>query len=146
MNLKTGAAAILLSIALGAPLSARPPQSDPPLADPAAVLRAMQAAWRARDAEGYLRHWRFPDDEARQREAAFLADRWRGEEALLSIETPLASPGAPGRVTASAQLFTVTEPRGRVAQIIYTLDRGPGGWAVTGREEVGDIDGLVHLS
>ena len=146
MNLKTGAAAILLLVALGASLSAGPRQAEPPVTDPASALRSMQAAWRARDAEGYLRHWRFPDDEARQRERAFLADRWRGEEALLSIEAPLAAAGAASRVTASAQVFTVTEPRGRVAQLIYTLDRGPGGWAVTGREEVGDIDGLVHLS
>jgi hypothetical protein len=62
------------------------------------------------------------------------------------VEAPLAAADSRGRVTASAQVFTVTEPRGRVAQMIYTLDRGPEGWAVVGREEVGDIDGLVHLS
>jgi hypothetical protein len=30
--------------------------------------------------------------------------------------------------------------------MIYTLEGGDAGWVVAGREEVGDIDGLVHLS
>jgi hypothetical protein len=64
---------------------------------------------------------------------------------VLTVQAPLGSPGG-SRVTASAQVFTVTEPRGTLGQMIYTLEGGDGGWAVVGREEVGDIDGLVHLS
>ncbi len=114
--------------------------------EPGQILAALQAAWRARDAQAYLRLWRFGDEDARRQERAFLVERWSAEEALLAVESPLAAAGTPRRVTASAQVFTVTEPRGRVAQMVYTLDHGPDGWAVVGREEVGDIDGLVHLS
>ena len=141
--MKTGGAAIL-SCLLGASAVASA-QADP-VSTPGAVLTGLHAAWRNRDAEAYLRLWRFPDEPARASEQRFLADRWRGEEAVLSIEAPIAAVGTPSRMTASGQVFTVSEPRARLAQIVYTVERGPEGWAVVGREEVGDIEGLVHLS
>ena len=146
MNLKTAAPAVLACVALASSGPAQQAAPGAPATEPRQTLDALQAAWRARDADAYLRLWRFGDEEARRQERAFLAERWSGEEAVLAVEAPLAAAGIPRRVTASAQVFTVTEPRGRVAQMIYTLDRGPDGWAVIGREEVGDIAGLVHLS
>ena len=140
------AAALLACLALMA-ADARAAAPGPPPADPGALLGALQAAWRAHDGDGYLRLWRLPDAATEDAERSFLIDAWRGEEAGLTVEAPLAAPGQAGRVTASAQVFTVSEPRARVAQMIYTLERAdPAGWAIIGREEVGDIDGLVHLT
>ena len=140
------AAAVFAGVALAASGAAREATPAPPVAEPAAVLAALQAAFRARDADAYLRLWRLADAPAEDAERSFLLESWRGDEAVLTIEAPLAAAGTPGRLTASAQLFTVSEPRARVAQMIYTLERGATGWAVAGREEVGDIDGLVHLT
>ena len=111
------------------------------------MLAALQAAWRARDAEAYLRLWRFDDEEARG-DGTDLPSSNGGAATRPSSPSRRPSPprATPRRVTASAQVFTVTEPRGRVVQMLYTLDHGPEGWAVVDREEVGDIDGLVHLS
>ena len=146
MKLKTAAAAVLACLALASSVHARDVEPDGPRGEPGPILTALQAAWAARDAEAYLRLWHFEDEDARRQERAFLVGSWSGDEAVLAVEAPLAAAGQPRRVTASAQVFTVTEPRGRVIQMIYTLDRGPEGWAVASREEVGDIDGLVHLS
>jgi peptidase M1-like protein len=146
VRVKTAAAFVLAGLAPSWSSFAQGTGPDSPTRSPGAVLVAMAEAWQARDADAYLRFWRFGDEEARTQERAFLAERWSGEEAVLAVETPLAVAGNPRRATASAQVFTVTEPRGRVAQMIYTFDRGPDGWAVIRREEVGDIAGLVHLS
>ncbi|PYQ22350.1 MAG: hypothetical protein DMF81_12485, partial [Acidobacteria bacterium] len=53
---------------------------------------------------------------------------------------------ARGSFKVSAQLFTLTEPRGRVEQWLFTLEGRDGRWVLAGREGVGLIDGLVHLS
>jgi len=146
VTLKVVAAAVLAGLALASSGPAQDAAPGGPATDPGRILAALQAAWQARDPEAYLRLWRFGDEDARRQERAFLVEHWSGEEAVLAVESPLAAAATPRRVTASAQVFTVSEPRGRLAQMVYTLDRGPEGWAVVGREEVGDIDGLVHLS
>ena len=106
----------------------------------------MAEAWNKRDAAAYLRHWRFASEDARRREQEFLAESWNGEEAIIALEPPRAAGDSNQRATAAVQVFTVQEPRGRLAQLLYTFDRGPEGWAVVDREEVGQIDGLRHLS
>src|SRR6187401_1608088 len=53
------AAAVALLAAVVSGESAEPAPSDP-RADPARVLAALDAAWRARDADAYLRLWRLP--------------------------------------------------------------------------------------
>lgn len=139
----------LAAAACGAALLALAPRSAGAQALPRTeveVLSGLRDSWRARDAEAYLRLWRFADDAAREAERHFLEARFAGDESLLDVASPLAQAGRPGRLTASASLFTVTEPRGRLTQMLYTLEFGPGGWAVTAREEIGQIDGLVHLS
>lgn len=142
---RRAAVVLLAGLALAPSSFAQGVQTDPS-ALPGSVVAALEAAWAARDAEAYLRLWRFADEATRAQEHAFLVDSWRGEEAVLVVAAPLVAPGTPRRATASAQVFTVSEPRGRVAQMLYTLDRGPEGWAVVGRAQVGDIDGLIHLS
>ena len=112
----------------------------------AAVVESLRAAWQARDAEGYLANFRFADEAERARERDFLAARWSGEEALLEIQAPYPDMRRAGRASAYAQVFSVSEPRARVAELVYRLESGPDGWAIAQREQVGDIEGLVHLS
>ena len=134
-----------VSIASAALLSGgAAPADEPP--GPGAVLAGLESAWRARDAEAYLARWRFDAPDRRDAERRFLAGRWSADEALLELQPPVPDPRRSGRATAAAQVFTVSEPRGRVTQVLYTLERGADGWAIVGREEVGEIDGLVHLS
>ena len=113
---------------------------------PGRALHALEAAWQARDADAYLALWRFADDAARDAERNFLAAQWSGDEALLDAAAPLPDARRSDRMTAYAELFAVTEPRGRISQLLYTLARADDGWAVVGRDEVGQIDGLVHLT
>jgi len=112
----------------------------------AAVVQALRAAWTARDEAAYLAAWRFDDEAERSREREFLAARWRGEEAILEAQNPHPDPRRAGRATVYAQVFSVSEPRARVAELVYRLESGPDGWAVVEREQVGEIEGLVHLS
>jgi hypothetical protein len=67
---------------------------------------------------------------------------------VLEVQRPSRPPGAlsPEHLKVSAQVFTVVEPRGTVEQWLLSLERAEGGWRLTGRESVGLIDGLVHLS
>src|SRR6185503_4287857 len=46
----------------------------------------------------------------------------------------------------NAEAFTITEPRARVEQWLFVVERRPRGWALVGREPTGGIEGLVHLS
>jgi hypothetical protein len=145
VRVRTATAAVLAGLAWAWTADAQGP-GDATRRSPATVLVAMAEAWRLRDAEAYLRHWRFADEDARRREQEFLHENWDGEEAILALETPRTAADSSQRATAAAQVFTVQEPRGRLAQMLYTLERGSEGWAVVRREEVGDIDGLLHLS
>ena len=94
------AAAVFAGVALAASGAAREATPALPLAEPGAVLAALQAAFSARDADAYLRLWRLPDARAEEAERAFLLESWRGDEAVLTVEAPLAAAGTPGRLTA----------------------------------------------
>ena len=142
VSLAARAAALLAALAF--PPAA--PSDSAPAPTASAVVQALRAAWTARDEAAYLEAWRFEDEQERAREREFLAGRWGGEEAILEIQNPYPDPRRAGRATAYAQVFTVSEPRARVAELVYRLESGPGGWAVVEREQVGEIEGLVHLS
>ena len=120
----------------------------PPLAaaepDPAPLLDRLEAAWKSRDEAAWLRAWRAKNDEERAEERDYVRERWAGEESRLEIERPVETPRPPFKVPAT--VISIVEPRGRVEQVVLTLDRGPDGWAVTGRQTVSQIDGLVHLT
>jgi hypothetical protein len=112
--------------------------------DPAALLDRLDSAWKLRDEAAWLGAWRMRDDEQRTEERDYVRERWLGEESRLEIERPSEVLRSPFKVPAT--VMSVAEPRGRVEQAIFTIERGPEGWAVTGRSVVSQIDGLVHLS
>ncbi|HEY2946356.1 MAG TPA: hypothetical protein VGN09_28245, partial [Vicinamibacteria bacterium] len=124
------------------------PAAAAPAASPGELLDRLEKAWQARDAAAYLDLWSFPSAEAREEERGLARERFTADESVLEVQRPQPRPGepAPDLLKASAQVFTVSEPRGRVEQWLLSLERRGPGWLLTGREDVGVIDGLVHLS
>jgi hypothetical protein len=110
---------------------------------PAAVLDRLQATWAAHDTAAYLALWRAPEA-ALAEERDYVSERWAGEESRLEIERPAEPPR--GRFKAAATFVSIAEPRGRVEQVIFTIEPAEGGWVVTARQTVSQIDGLVHLT
>lgn len=119
-----------------------------PATSPGELLDRLETAWRARDAAAYLELWWFPSPEERAEERSFVLERLTAEDSILEVQRPPSPAGVPvpDRVRVSAQVFTIAEPRGRVEQWLLTLEHRDAGWLIAGREEVGLIDGLVHLS
>lgn len=121
-----------------APVASRPTSPDE-------LARRLEQAWKARDGEAYLSLWRFADDAQRERERAFVTLHAAADELLLQAQPARAVYGTPGLVL-PAQLFTVTEPRARVEELLFRFVRDGEGWALVERDERPGIDGLVHLS
>jgi hypothetical protein len=113
---------------------------------PAALLDGLEKAWSDRDVAAYLELWSFASSEEQEEERRFARERFEAEESVIEVQRPQRVAGAADSLKISAQLFTVTEPRGRVEQWLFSLHRGSDGWSLAGREGVGLIDGLVHLS
>jgi hypothetical protein len=111
---------------------------------PLAVLDRLQATWAARDETAYLALWRAPSEERLKAERDYVAERWSGEESRLEIERPTEAPR--GAFKTAATFVAISEPRGRVEQVVFTIEPGADGWAVRERQTVSQIDGLVHLS
>jgi hypothetical protein len=109
------------------------------------LANALTAAWNARDREAYLALWTFRDAQHREAESAFVSDVFAEGGSEMRLPTPVAQPGAVRRLLA-AQAVRIREPRGRVDQWAFQMDRGPKGWTVTERRASGQMDGLVHLS
>ena len=112
--------------------------------DPAALLDRLDSAWKLRDEAAWLGAWRMNNDEQRMEERDYVRERWLGEESRLEIERPSEVLRSPFKIPTT--VISIAEPRGRVEQAIFTIERGPDGWAVTGRNVVSQIDGLVHLT
>jgi peptidase M1-like protein len=112
--------------------------------DPIALLERLDSAWKARDEAAWLGAWRLHSEEERTEERDYVRERWAGEESRLEIERPSEVLRSPFKVPAT--VVSIAEPRGRVEQAVFTLERGADGWAVTARKVVSQIDGLVHLS
>jgi peptidase M1-like protein len=136
--------ALCLSAGGAAPVAAAPAGTAVELLD------RLEKAWLDRDTAAYLDLWWFPSAAARDDERNFASERFAAEASPLELQRPpqmpadSATPGASVKV--SAQLFTVTEPRARVEQWLFVLERASAGWQLVAREGVGFIDGLVHLS
>ncbi len=142
-----------LALVLGTGAAANPRDSalafaqveDAPAEDAAAFLARAERAWALRDAPAYLELWDFPSPEARAAEASFAAGHMGGDETRLRVQKPASPPGTPSfRVNAEA--FTITEPRARVEQWMFVVERRSPGWALVGREPAGGLEGLIHLS
>ena len=148
---RAAGAGALAALVLGIPTSAGIPASAfaqveaAPAEDAAAFLARVERAWNLRDAAAYLALWEFASPEARAAETAFAAGHMAGDETRLRLQKPAAPPTAPSfRVNAEA--FAVVEPRARVEQWLFVVERRARGWALVGREPTGGIEGLVHLS
>jgi hypothetical protein len=111
---------------------------------PVAVLERLEAAWKARDVEAYLGLWRWRDDGQAAHERDYATSSWYGDESRLDIERPLELPRGGFRVPGT--IVSITEPRARVEQVVFTVEFGSDGWVVTDRQTVSQIEGLVHLS
>jgi hypothetical protein len=121
-------------------------QVEPAAAETAAAfLSRAEKAWSLRDAAGYLDLWEFASPEARAAEAAFADSHLGADETQLRLQKPSSPPpGDSFRVNAEA--FTIVEPRARVEQWLFVVEKRARGWALVSREPTGGIDGLLHLS
>lgn len=139
--------ALALALGTGAAPQTKPPAAPPePPADVTSLLDRLEAAWGAKDAEGYLSLWEFEGPDHRQEEAAVIRAVFDAEENELVLHRPSPRGAGAADLGADAQVFTATEPRGRVQQWRYRIERRAGRYALVGREEIGQVDGLVHLS
>ena len=132
-------AVLAIPLALAWPAAPTPP---PSATRPPSLDRLRPPGRRAKKRAGWAPGAR--GTRARHDERDYIRERWAGEESRLEIERPSEVLRSPFKVPATAT--SITEPRGRVEQAIFTLERGPDGWAVTDRQVVSQIDGLVHLS
>ena len=106
----------------------------------------LEAAWATRDKAGYLALWDFPSAEARSdEEIEFGAFPEEGQQRLV-LERPSELPAGAVRLRVSSQLVSILEPRGRVDQLVFVFEKRRERWAIVKREQVGRVDGLVHLS
>ena len=139
-----------LVLALGTGMAAPPTGQGPtPAGDPAdltALLDRLETFWGKKDAAGYLSLWDFERPELREEEADTIRSVFEAEENQLMLQRP--SPGASGgdRLRADAQVFSTTEPRARVRQWRFRMERRGERLAIVEREELGQVDGLIHLS
>lgn len=124
----------------GAPAPAATPEELWPVFD------RLESAWAARDKAGYLALWDFSSTEARSNEdIEFSASPEQGQRRLV-LERPSELPAAATRLRVSSQLVSILEPRGRVDQFVFVFEKRGERWAIVGRDPVGRVDGLVHLS
>ncbi|HVR69412.1 MAG TPA: M1 family aminopeptidase [Vicinamibacteria bacterium] len=140
----TGPRLALTALLFAGAARAQPPADAVPAQNPRELAERLEAAWSARDLAGYLGLWRFASESDREEETAHASSHFAAERSDLTVGRPL----APGRrpLTSAAQVFTVSEPRGRLEQWLYRFEPAPDGWRVAAREPLGRIDNLVHLS
>ena len=131
----------LLALALMLAAAPRAAAQD----SPGALLDRLEAAWAARSPGQYLSLWKLADTAAREREEAFAQMAFASADPRLLLERPPAWPAGPQAVVL-ARSMGIDEPRARVEQWRLRLERTPAGWRLAGRELLGRLDGLVHLS
>jgi hypothetical protein len=134
-------AALFLAGAAGAQPAAEP---LPPPQGAGELAARLEAAWNARDLAGYLELWRFADDAEREEETSHATSHFGAEQTSLVVGRPATADRKP--LSAAAQVFSVSEPRGRLEQWLYRFEPDAAGWLVVGREPLSRIDNLVHLS
>jgi hypothetical protein len=111
----------------------------------AEILDRLEAAYDTRDAAAAASLYLWADEESRTLETENLQTIFGAEQVELSLQRPARVPAEVRKVVVSGQLFRASEPRARVDQLRFVLEWKEG-WAITGREDLGNIDGLVHLS
>ena len=133
-----------LVLALGT--GAAPPAKAGRPADLTALLDRLEAVWKAKDTDGYLSLWAFESAEPRQEETEAIQAVFDAEDNQLILQRPSPTTTGADRLGADAQVFTATEPRGRVRQWRFRIEKRGERLAIVEREELGQVDGLVHLS
>src|SRR5262245_41644181 len=134
MDPRRGARATALSaLSLGflSPLpSGLVPQEPPPAAvlparpaTVAATMDQLEAAYRDRDVERALALYAFPDEESRQAERETLLGLFATEAVELVLQRPARVPAETNRVLTGGQIFSTTEPRARIDECRFTLER-----------------------
>ncbi len=109
------------------------------------LLQRLEASWRTRDVGAYLALWEFATVDAHEDEREYAEQAFAAEELQLRFDAPPNEPGREG-VAVNLDVFSVTEPRGRVEQWLLSLVRRRAGWRAISKQSVGQIDGQVHLS
>jgi hypothetical protein len=109
------------------------------------LLQRLESAWRARDVKAYLALWEFATVDSYDEERQYAEQAFAAEESQLQIDMPPVEPGRDG-IAANLDVFSVSEPRGRVDQWLLSLVRRPGGWKLVRKQPLGQIEGLIHLS
>jgi peptidase M1-like protein len=142
--LKATAAVLLLLVCGPAAVSAQEIRLPRP-SSPAELSQRLQQAWAARDAAAYLALWSFAGDEERQREAQFAAVHFAADELVLQAQAPRVGRGGQALVM-PVQLFTVSEPRARLEDVLFEIARQADGWVLRDRDDRPGIEGLMHLS
>jgi hypothetical protein len=110
------------------------------------LLDRLEAAFRARDLPAALSLYRLADEDALRAETYVLGGVFASEEVSLLLQRPSRVRPDATRLGTSGQVFSAREPRARVDQWRFVLEKKEDGWAVVSREQLGDIDGLIHLS
>jgi hypothetical protein len=124
------------------------PQAEiqlPRPATPAELSQRLQQAFARKDLAAYLELWRFADAEQRQREQQFAALHFAADELLLQAQPARTAPGGQA-MEMPAQVFSVSEPRARLLDVVFEIGREADGWVLRKRDERTGIDGLMHLS
>jgi hypothetical protein len=137
--------AALLAPALGLLLLGDPgaePAAVPPEA--AALADKLEAAWKDQDLAAYLALWDWSNADRGEEEGA-VRDLFAADELRLNVKSPLIARAAT-KVEILAEVFAAVEPRARVAEWRFSAERTNAGWRLSSREEMGQVEGLVHLS
>jgi hypothetical protein len=140
------AVAALAAAWLAAPIGAQ--DAAPPAADPSlpAFLDRLEAAFQTRDVPAWLALREFATPEERTLEEETLRVWFATDEVVFTLlRRPTARPGDT-RFVVEAQVFIASEPRARVVFWTLRIERRASGWAVASRQEVSQMDGLVHLA
>lgn len=115
-------------------------------ADVETFLDRIEAAWQTRNLEAWLALRDFASSEERTVEVATLQAAFASDEAVFTfVRRPAPPPGA-GRFVAEAQVFTTKEPKARVVFWTLVAERTPAGLRIVSRQELGQMEGLVHLA
>jgi hypothetical protein len=142
-RLRRPAGTVFLLGALAWPAGLSPAAPDP---GAAAFLARVEAAWQARDRPAWFDLWDFASPEQRAAEEDVLHASFDADETSLSFLLRPSPPAGAGRFGFDVQVFSAQEPRARVAYWRLLAERRGERWALVGRQDAGQIDGLVHLS
>jgi Peptidase family M1 domain len=112
---------------------------------PVGLFDRVESAWSERRLADYLALWSFPNAEARQAEEFLASDAFSAGETRLTIDRPERAT-TDTRLMVVARTLDIREPRGRLDQWRLRLELTAAGWRIVGREPLGSIDGLVHLT